>query len=475
MASHPIVSWFAGLTHLRPGLHTPDFHFLSVHRSRLPAFVRTCPITLRYLDLLGPLAWDQFPERNLVWQPAPVPFAAFAAACLIKLDQHLPSMGQLRRFLVEHPALTWALGFPLQPFTRRPSSPEVDASLPSARHLTRLLRTVPNARLQFLLDSSVQCIRQALPESVADFGQVVSMDTKHIVACVKHNNPKAYFKSGRFDKTQPPAGDPDCRLGCKRRHNRHKSNEDGQPADAQPQGDGEFYWGYASGVVATKVPGWGEFVLAELTLPFDQPDVAYFFPLMQQVEGRLGFRPHFGAFDAAYDAHYVYDYFHSDQHDGFAAVAYNPRGPKRSFDAQGLPLCPAGLSMPLKGTFIFQQTLFPHERGRYACPLQFPDQSAESCPVEDKHWNKGGCVVTMPTNAGARIRQQLDRESQTFKEIFKQRTATERINARAKHLGIERPNLRNGQAVANLNTLIYVLINLRSLQQILARKAEQTG
>jgi hypothetical protein len=34
-------------------------------------------------------------------------------------------------------------------------------------------------------------------------------------------------------------------------------------------GKDEYYWGYASGVVATKVPGWGEFVLAEMTDTFD--------------------------------------------------------------------------------------------------------------------------------------------------------------------------------------------------------------
>jgi hypothetical protein len=64
---------------------------------------------------------------------------------------------------------------------------------------------------------------------------------------------------------------------------------------------GEFYWGYGSGVVATKVPGWGEFVLAEWTQSFDHSDVSYFFPLMADVERRLGFRPRFGAFDAAFD------------------------------------------------------------------------------------------------------------------------------------------------------------------------------
>ena len=46
----------------------------------------------------------------------------------------------------------------------------------------------------------------------------------------------------------------------------------------------------------------------------------------------------------------------------------------------------------------------------------------------------------------------------------------ERINALATDLGIERPKLRNGAAIANLNTLIYVLINLRALLRMRQRK-----
>ena len=46
--------------------------------------------------------------------------------------------------------------------------------------------------------------------------ECVSLDTKHILAWVKENNPKAYVPN-RFNKARQPAGDPDCRLGCKRR------------------------------------------------------------------------------------------------------------------------------------------------------------------------------------------------------------------------------------------------------------------
>ena len=144
----------------------------------------------------------------------------------------------------------------------------------------------------------------------------ISLDTKHIIAWVKENNPKAYLKAGRYHKDQQPSGDPDCRLGCKRKRNQRASSKEPPPPRPTtlslptPSQVGEFYWGYASGVVATKVPGWGEFVLAELTQPFDCSDVSYFFPLMADTERRLGFRPPFGALDAAYDAFYVYEYFH---------------------------------------------------------------------------------------------------------------------------------------------------------------------
>jgi hypothetical protein len=269
-------------------------------------------------------------------------------------------------------------------------------------------------------------------------------------------------------------------LGCKRRRNQRASSKEppptpaDNPVPANTISVGEYYWGYASGVVATKVPDWGEFVLAELTQPFDQPDVSYFHPLMADVERRLGFRPRYGAFDAAFDAFYVYEHFHRDDQPldaGFAAVPLSKRGGKRrEFNAQGLPLCDAGLPMPLKLTYICRTTRVEHERGRYACPLLFPEPIAASCPIQHEHWPKG-CVTTLATSVGARIRHQLDRGGEVYKNVYRQRTATERINSQAKELGIERPRLRNGQAIANQNTLIYVLINLRALHRVRLKKA----
>jgi hypothetical protein len=72
----------------------------------------------------------------------------------------------------------------------------------------------------------------------------------------------------------------------------------------------------------------------------------------------------------------------------------------------------------------------------------------------------------MATSIGARLRHQLDRMVEAYKQVYKQRTAVERIFSQAVELGIERPRLQNGQAIANLDTLIYTLINLRLLQRI---------
>ncbi len=492
MTSTSIISWFSRLKQNQHYLlvraaggqeKRPTLRYWADHVDELPSFVRNSAVAMRYLRLLGPLAWNIFPERDRCrnGNPRPIPYSALAAACLIKLDQQLVSMGALRQYLTEHPELVWLCGFPLVASRHFPWGFDVKASLPTQRHLTRMLRKLPNPALQFLLDSSVASLQAELAALEIELGLCVSIDTKHILAWVKENNPKAYLKrSERYDKHRQPAGDPDCRLGCKRRRNQRAWSKEPPPTPPDnpvPAGTisvGEYYWGYASGVAATKVPDWGEFVLAELTQSFNRPDVSYFFPLMADVERRLGFRPKFAALDAAFDAWSIHEYFHQqDGSDGFAAVPFSKRGGHtKTFNDAGLPLCQAGLPMPLRNTFWSKTSLVPHQRGRHFCPLLFPEQTGETCPVKHKNWPKG-CATTLPTSIGARIRYQLDRESKAYKRVYCQRTATERINSQAVALGIERPRLRNGQAIANQNTLIYVLINLRALQRVRLRKIQR--
>ncbi|MBK9715722.1 MAG: hypothetical protein IPO81_31235 [Kouleothrix sp.] len=327
----------------------------------LPTWVAADPVVQKYRVLLGDLPWAAFPERptDHPWPgPQPQPRAPFAAAFLVKLHEGKRYMSDLRTFLLEHPALVYWLGFDRVPDPTAPYGFDVAQTVPKRRHFSTVLRSLPNTALQFLLDASVQLLRATLPPDQRElFGDVIAGDTQALLAWVKENNPKQFIKEGRLDKTRQPKGDPDCKLGVKSRPNRAPADADGDdpPApttDAHPanrlQVGVDIFWGYASGIVVTRLPDGTEVVLAERTRPFNESDPSSFHPLMQQVEQRLGRKPRFGAWDAAYDAHYVYDYFH--QAGGFAAVPFNP-GPKgagRQFAADGAPLCAAGLPMTLE-------------------------------------------------------------------------------------------------------------------------------
>ena len=72
------------------------------------------------------------------------------------------------------------------------------------------------------------------------------------------------------------------------------------------------------------------------------------------------------------------------------------------------------------------------------------------------------------------MRVRLDRQSDLYQQLYNQRTAAERINSQATELGIERPMLRRGSAIYNCNTLLYVLINLRAYQRVMAHQQLQT-
>ena len=487
----------------------------------LPLYIRESAVAMEYIALLGGLDWEHFPLRQLGKKrpgPQPAPDAPVVAAFLVKLNKGLESMAKLRKELVGQPALTWALGFPLVASADYSYGFDVDKSLPSHRHLSRLLRKLPTAQMQFLLQGTVQLLKGELPAEL-NFGDEISLDTKHIVAWVRENNPKEHIRGGRFHKEQQPTGDKDCKVGFKANENHPftpaspatGAEQGGQtePADVQSRSSqrpaasaatattvetpttqglpasgslpkpkaGDYYWGYASGVVATKVDDWCEVVLAEMTQTFDHADESYFHPLMAQTEVNLGQKPKFGALDGAYDTFYVHEYF--TLAGGFAAVPWADRADhKKTFNADRLPHCAAGLAMPLKNKVQKKShCLVPHEIGRYVCPLLFPEQTGEVCPIDHKNWqrtgNDQGCLTTLPTSVGAFARHTLDRESQAFQQLYNQRTAVERINSQAVALGIERPHLRNQCSISNQNTLIYVLINLRALQRVKQKKAKE--
>lgn len=394
--------------------------------------------------------WSQVPERDETkpWPGAqPHPEKAYIKALLIKKREKFDYVTELRDYLVKHPLLVLEIGFIPVPNRHHPYGFDVEQTVPCDRWLRHKQQKMSNETLRALFKKTVEALQAEIPT----LGQTVVADVKHIYAWVKENNPRE-FVIDRFDPDQQPCGDPDCRLGVKRSSNQ---------GDDQKQVQKEYLWGYGSGVMAATSPEYGDVVLAEYTQPFNETDPTYFEPLYDRLVDNLGCRPLYFAADAAFDAWSIYQPF--AELDGLAAIPLNLRGhPKPRLGPAGFHLCPKGLEMQPS----YQYT---HTKGYQAqllrCPLLFPHSTGQSC--EHEQFAKGsGCVKHINIEAGGWMRVRLDRQSDTYKLLYNQRTAAERINSQAKALGIETPKVRNVSSVINLNTLTYLVINARALQRV---------
>jgi len=386
-------------------------------------------------------------QRSSRGRPAH-PISAYLKAFLIRIREGMLYTAQLRRFLLRHPLLVIELGFRLVLDPTAAYGFDVEATLPCEYWLRQQLRDFDPALLQTLLAATVRDLKEEIP----GLGEVVAFDVKHIYAWVKENNWRAYVQE-RYDKTKRLAGDPDCRLGVKRSTNQEQ-------ADGSTEEKKELIWGYGTGVAVSTMADYGSVVLADYTQPFNEGDITYFRPLYQQTVVALNQFPTYLAADAAFDAWYVHEA--AARHSGMAAVPLNQHS-KTPFArlADGTPLCPIGL--PMHPTLQFNHT-YGYRAQRFRCPLLFPEKTGASC-AHDPFAKGKGCVKDVNWELGGIQRVTLNRDAPLFHALYNQRTGCERVNARAKELGIERPRVRNGRSLANLNTLIYVIVNVRVLEK----------
>lgn len=418
------------------------------------------PVVQRYRTFFASLDWTVIPERDAMrpWPgPVPHPTCAYVKALLIKLCEHKEYVTHLRAFLVEHPLLVLEVGFHPVPDPTQRHGFDVEATVPGDRWLRHWQQHLDNALLQALLRPTVRALRTVIP----CLGQTVAYDVKHIYAWVQENNPKAYVPD-RYDPARPPRGDPDCRLGVKTSSNQVQR-------DGTTKVTKEYVWGYGSGVAAATDPRYGDVVLAEYTQPFNDVDSTYYHPLYARTVAALGSAPTNITADAAFDAWHIYQT--CALHGGIAAIPLNTRGhppPQRQSD--GTPLCPKGLAMSPSYRFAHTEGYRAQE---FRCPLLHPQPTAQTCD-HDQFAKGPGCVKHINVEPGGLMRALLDRASAAYKDLYRQRTAAERINAQAKALGIERPKVRNGASVRNLNTLTYIVINVQALHRVQALTARAT-
>ena len=416
-------------------------------QSTMAALLDHDPLVADYRAFFSLLDWsvvDDFQaQRSSRGRPAH-PESAYLKAFLLRIRKNMVYTTQLRRFLLRHPLLVIELGFRLVLDPTAAYGFDVEQTLPCEFWLREKLRHFDRSLLQSLLQSTVRDLKEELP----GLGETVAFDVKHIYGWVKENNERAYVPE-RYDKTKRLTGDPDCRLGVKRSTNQEQ--EDGSTKVKK-----ELLWGYGTGIAVSTIADYGTVVLADYTQPFNEGDITYFRPLYQHTVVALNQFPTYLTADAAYDAWYVYEA--PARHGGIAAVPLNQHS-KTPFARlpDGTPCCPIGL--PMHPTLQFNHT-YGYRAQRWKSPLLFPEKTGQTC--EHEQFAKGkGCVKDVNWELGGIQRVTLNRDAPLFHVLYNQRTGCERVNARAKELGIERPKVRNGRSVAHLNTLIYVIVNVR--------------
>ena len=412
------------------------------------------PLVRRYRAFFALLDWSLVPGRDPTrpWPgPAPHPPTAYVKALLVKVCEGLPYVTDLRAFLVEHPLLVLELGFRPLPDPAQPYGFDAARTVPCARYLRHQQGHLAPTTLRALLRATVHALQAEIP----GLGETVAVDVKHIYAWVQANNPKAYVRA-RHDPQRRPPGDPDCRLGAKASHNQRR-------ADGTATSQTTWVWGYGSGVAAATDPAYGDVVLAEHTQPFNTDDGSYFRPLHRQATATLGRPPTNVTADAAFDAWHIYETCVPTG--GIPAIPLNTRGhPAPRLGPTGHHLCPRGHEMV--PTYAYDHT-DGYRAQTLACPLLRPTPTGAPCDHEQ--FAKGvGCVKHINIEAGGRLRVALDRASDAYQAIYRQRTAAERLYSQATALGIERPRARRQRTVANLNTLTYLVINVRALARVRA-------
>lgn len=375
------------------------------------------------------------------------PESAYLKAFLLRIREGLTYSTHLRRFLLQHPLLVIELGFVLHLDATAPYGFDLEKTLPSRYWLGEKLARLDRGLLTDLLAATVADLKEEIP----GLGETLAVDVKHIYAWVRENNPRVYV-DGPYNVKHIPRGDPDCRLGIK------KSSNQEQP-DGSSKEKKEGLFGYGTGIAVSTDPVYGEVVHAEYTQPFNAADVSYYRPLFDHSALANQQYPTHVAADAAYDFWFVYHSI-ATTGKGIAAVAPNDHGQQRvRRDADGTPYCS-------KGWLMTPSYRFQHTRGyqaqRFRCPLLFPEKTGQSCDHEQFLKGKG-CVKDANMEKGGMMRSRLDRDTPLYHAVYIQRTGAERINSRAKELGIERPRVRNIRSVRNLNTLIYLVLNVRTL------------
>ena len=362
----------------------------------------------------------------------PIDRNALLRALVYRALRRLASLSDLVQALRENPAVLEAIG--LDPL----------GDIPSVERFSDWLRSTPNPSLQNIRIR----LLQALFAEGAFPGRILALDSCPLLSPVRENNLKTAVPD-RFNKQRLPKGDPTARLGVLTSFARGDSR---QVID---------FWGYRNPVVVdteTELPLW------EQTEPADRKDSPLAVPLLRALLARLHLPVEAVCADTAYDADALLKFTVEELHAQPVVAPHPRRHASPDFRVQGaVVVCPAHLEMFCRGKMTPRRTGISYIQ--FSCPIYY-DRSLQQrflvCPAaHPKFFQQKGCNYLLRTSPN--IRSQIPYGSESFKQLYRERTAVERVFSRLLTLAMQDLPTRGLDAARNLCTIAHITVLLVAL------------
>jgi len=392
----------------------------------LQEFIRSSNFYRKYYLLFGCLPVLRFPDRNINVGRTGYSRHAMLRALIVKHLEGIKSIPRLLEFFDAQPVLTEMCGFKM-------------GRLPDETQFYRFLQKTPNSVFEKL---HLEINRKLADQGIVTLDTFI-MDSKPVMAATRENNFKNPNRNCR-DKEKKPKRNPAATLGY---YSYQKFAGDNKKL---------FFWGYRTHVIVSKegIP------LAEKTLPNNVSDAKVARSLIKKLKRCFHFKKN-SIFigDKAYDQKEIYNLI-VDTLKSQAFIPLNSRNTQdeKIFSPNGLPLCAAGLEMKPAGVW----TEGPRKRSKFRCSLKSsPGKSSypEFCPLDNPRFaNVYGCTTNLDITEDAR--SQLQRGSELFKDIYRQRQIVEQYFSRLGDREVEQTTHYKLRSVQNQMTIAHLCMSL---------------
>lgn len=396
----------------------------------LQELIRNAPLLRKYYLIFQALDLSELPDRNYGIGATGHSRHAMLRALIVKHLEGIKSVPLLIEYLNSIPPLLELCGFEL-------------GNLPDESQFYRFLQKTKNSTLKTIHQKADQLL---ISKNFATLDEFI-LDSKPVMAATKENNFKNPNRNIK-DKTKRPKRNPRATL----------SYYSHQLIDGT-QKNIIFFWGYRTHTIVTKEG----ICLVEKTLPNNITDADAAVSLINTLKRRFHFKK--GAIfigDKAYDVRKLYTFI-VEKMKSQPYIPINPRNQKdgKIFGPHGCPLCDAGFEMKSVGRW----TEGNRERIKFRCHIKaskkFASKFGSTCPVNHPSFDSGkryGCTKYLDVTDDARAR--VPRDTEEFRQIFKDRQVVEQYYSRLGDREVEQTTHYGFNAISNQMTIAHLSASL---------------